>query len=404
MTVTETLPGGDLRGERCGPDVEIVVPVYNEERGLETSIRALRSYLDERLPFRSLVTIADNASTDATSWIARRLAAQIRLVRTVRLEEKGRGRALRTTWLQSEAAVVAYMDVDLSTDLDALYPLLAPLLSGHSELAIGTRLAPGSRVVRGAKRELISRSYNLILRCVLGTGFSDAQCGFKAMTTEAARALLPLVADDGWFFDTELLVLAHRNGLRIHEVPVDWVEDRDSRVDIAETARADLRGVARLLRLFAAGGGWADLTPQTRVAQGGELRWSAGIGLTSTLAYLLLFLALVASLGAFGANVVSLAVTSSLNAAVHELLRRGRGRHREPGRSRGVVAASTVSLALTSGALVLAGAIGPGVGNDLAALLIASLVAAPLRIVAAAAAGQTPGLPARRPLNDWVRS
>ena len=162
------------------------------------------------------------------------------------MELPGRGRALRAIWSQSEADVLAYMDVDLSTDLNALLPLVAPLLSGHSDLAIGTRLARGSRVIRGPKRELISRSYNLLLRTLMGARFSDAQCGFKAIRRDQARALLPLTQDTGWFFDTELLVLAERAGLRIHEVPVDWIDDLDSRVDIIATALADLRGMARL--------------------------------------------------------------------------------------------------------------------------------------------------------------
>ena len=148
------------------------------------------------------------------------------------LTEKGRGRALKHVWTSSDAAVLAYMDVDLSTDLGALLPLVAPLISGHSDLAIGSRLARGSRVVRGAKREFISRSYNLILRGTLAARFSDAQCGFKAIRADVAERLLPMVEDTGWFFDTEMLVLAERAGLRIHEVPVDWVDDPDSRVDI----------------------------------------------------------------------------------------------------------------------------------------------------------------------------
>jgi hypothetical protein len=139
------------------------------------------------------------------------------------------------------------MDVDLSTDLDALLPLVAPLLSGHSDVAIGTRLAHSSRVQRGLKRELISRMYNRILHTVLRVRFSDAQCGFKAVRRDALEELLPLVEDEAWFFDTELLVLAERAGLRIHEVPVDWIDDPDSRVDIVATASADLRGVWRLL-------------------------------------------------------------------------------------------------------------------------------------------------------------
>ena len=145
------------------------------------------------------------------------------------------------------------MDVDLSTDLAALAPLVAPLISGHSDLAIGTRLGRGARVVRGPKREIISRCYNLILKSTLAARFSDAQCGFKAIRADVAERLLPHVADTGWFFDTELLVLAERSGLRIHEVPVDWVDDPDSRVDIVATATADLKGIARLLRGFADG-------------------------------------------------------------------------------------------------------------------------------------------------------
>ena len=162
------------------------------------------------------------------------------------LAEKGRGRALKQAWAGSDSDVLVYMDVDLSTDLDALLPLVAPLISGHSDLAIGSRLAGASRVERGPKRELISRSYNLMLRGALRVGFTDAQCGFKAIRRDAARELLPLVDDDQWFFDTELLVLAERAGLRIHEVPVDWVDDPDSRVDIVRTALDDLRGVVRL--------------------------------------------------------------------------------------------------------------------------------------------------------------
>ncbi len=230
------------------PAVDVVVPVYNEEIDLEPSIRRLRAFLDEEFPFEAVVTIADNASTDATWGIAQRLAADAPGVRAIHLEQKGRGRALRRAWLESDALVVAYMDVDLSTDLAALLPLVAPLLSGHSQVAIGSRLAPGSRVTRGPKRELISRSYNRILRSLLRVRFRDAQCGFKALRADVARAVLPHVVDSAWFFDTELLVLAERSGMRILEVPVDWIDDPDSRVDIVATATADLRGVWRLLR------------------------------------------------------------------------------------------------------------------------------------------------------------
>jgi glycosyltransferase involved in cell wall biosynthesis len=227
--------------------VEIVVPVYNEERDLERSVRRLRAYLDACFPFRATVTIADNASTDGTQEIGEQLANAVPGVRYIRLSDRGRGRALAAAWLTSGADVVAYMDVDLSTDLAALLPLVAPLVSGHSDVAIGSRLAPGARVHRGWKRELISRSYNALLRVTLGARFKDAQCGFKAIRAETARRLVPQVENRSWFFDTELLVLAQRAGLRIVEIPVDWDDDTDSRVRIIPTAIEDLRGVWRLM-------------------------------------------------------------------------------------------------------------------------------------------------------------
>ena len=226
--------------------VEIVIPVCNEERDLGPAVRRLRAYCDDCFPFTARIAIADNGSTDRTWARAQDLAKELPLVRAARIERPGRGGALRSIWSGSDAAVVAYMDVDLSTDLNALLPLVAPLVSGHSDVAIGTRLARGSRVVRGPKRELISRCYNLLLHASLGTRFSDAQCGFKAVRADAARLLLPLTTDTGWFFDTELLVLAERAGLRIHEVPVDWIDDPDSRVNLVATALGDLRGILRL--------------------------------------------------------------------------------------------------------------------------------------------------------------
>jgi len=245
-----TAPPPELPGV---PTLDIVVPVYNEQRDLGPSVRRLHAYLERTFPYPFRITIADNASTDRTPEVAAELSAELDQVTVLRLERKGRGRALRAAWSASDAAVLAYCDVDLSTDLAALLPLVAPLVSGHSDLAIGTRLGRGSRVARGMKRELISRGYNLLLRGALATGFSDAQCGFKAIRADAAAELLPLVRDPGWFFDTELLVLAERAGLRIHEVPVDWVDDPDSRVDIVATALADLRGVVRLNRALGSG-------------------------------------------------------------------------------------------------------------------------------------------------------
>jgi putative flippase GtrA len=315
-------------------DVEIVVPVYNEEQDLATSVNLLHGYLERNFPLSWVITVADNASTDGTWAIACQLARQLDGVRALHLAQKGRGRALRTAWSQSNATVVAYMDVDLSTDLDALLPLVAPLITGHSDVAIGSRLANGARVVRGPKRELISRMYNLLLQATLRNSFSDAQCGFKAMRTDVARQLLPLVKDNGWFFDTELLVLAERSGLRVHEVAVDWVDDPGSTVEVVRTARDDLKGIVRMLRPGAEGKGEMvhlardpatghGPTPsatgeRARLARDpatgrrptptatGELVHFAGVGMVSTISFAVLFALLYGTFGAVGADIVAL--------------------------------------------------------------------------------------------------
>jgi glycosyltransferase involved in cell wall biosynthesis len=239
------------------PLVEFVIPVKNEQRELTGHVGRLVEYLRVDFPCAWQVTIADNGSTDGTWSLAQELAlAHPGLVRAVHLDRPGRGRALHTVWSASDAEVVAYMDVDLSTDLKAVLPLVAPLLAGEADVAIGTRLAPGARVVRGVAREVISRGYNVLLRVTLRAGVTDAQCGFKALRAEAAQKLLPLVEDRGWFFDSELLVLAQRSRLRIREVPVDWTDSPgslDSRVRIVSTALANLRGIWRLRRRLLTG-------------------------------------------------------------------------------------------------------------------------------------------------------
>jgi putative flippase GtrA len=316
----------DPHADRPTATVEIVLPVYNEEAGLEASVRQLHAFLNDAFPLSWVITIADNASTDATWTIACRLSQQLEGVRAAHLDAKGRGRALRAVWWHSTSEVVAYMDIDLSTGLDALLPLVAPLVSGHSDIAIGSRLARSSRVHRGPKREAISRTYNLILRTTLKAGFSDAQCGFKAARTDAVRALLPLVEDNGWFFDTELLVLAEHNGLRIHEVPVDWIDDPDSRVHIVSTARDDLRGIWRMLRQFVRGDGRIDLPRRpdeaaaaTRPLAEQAVRF-ASIGIVSTIAFAVLFALMAPSLGVVAADVLALTVCTLANTAANRRL------------------------------------------------------------------------------------
>jgi putative flippase GtrA len=343
-------------------DVEIVVPVYNEQDDLPGAVVRLHTYL-RTFPFSTLITIADNASTDATLQHALTLADELPDVRVVHLDAKGRGRALREVWAASTAQVVAYMDVDLSTDLSALLPLVAPLMSGHSDVAIGSRLSRSARVVRGPKRELISRCYNLLLRTALHARFSDAQCGFKAMRADCARALLPHVQDTGWFFDTELLVLAERSGLRIAEVPVDWIDDPDSRVDVVATALADLRGVARVARALATGTlPLSDLRrqfgrhPIDLPGVPKRLTWQAirfaGIGVLSTLAYLLLFV-LLRPLGAQTANLTALLVTAVANTAANRRFTFGvRGAGAARHQAQGLIVFA-LGLGLTSGSLAL---------------------------------------------------
>jgi glycosyltransferase involved in cell wall biosynthesis len=229
------------------PTLEIVVPVYNEESVLASSVRRLHDHAAHVLPdLDVLITIADNASTDATPLLASELAAALPRVEVLTLSEKGRGRALRAAWMASTADVVAYMDVDLSTDITLLPALVRPLLSGGAELVIGSRLAPGAQVDRSLKRALISRAYNRLLRLALRTPFSDAQCGFKAARRELLLPVLERVKNQNWFFDTELLYLAQRDGLRVRELPVRWVEDPDSSVHLAAAALEDLRGIRRL--------------------------------------------------------------------------------------------------------------------------------------------------------------
>lgn len=376
------------------PLLDVVVPVLDEEAALERSVRTLHAALAGQFDDRWRITIADNASTDATPAIADALARELDRVVAVHLVSTGRGRALKRVWLDSPAEVVAYLDVDLSTELAALPPLVAPLLSGHSDLAIGTRLARTSRVVRGPRREIVSRSYNAILR-VAGMRATDAQCGFKAMRRAVAQRILPVVEDTGWFFDTELLMIAERSGLRIHEVPVDWIDDPDSKVDLVATAVADLRGVVRVtsgimrgripVEAIYAEFGRRPYAPPRRPGFFGQVLRFGVIGGISTVAYALLYLLFQLAVPPQAANFLALLVTALGNTWANRHFTFGvRGRAGIAGHQLRGLLVFLLAWGITSGSLAVLHALAPGSGAtaSLVVLTAANLVATALRFVA----------------------
>lgn len=233
---------------RPDPQVDLVVPVLNEAHELERSVERIREFLGKGFPYPWRIVVAENGSKDGTIEVARALAAKHEDVSVVELGVRGRGRALRVAWTQSRADIVAYTDVDISTELEALEKLCRAIWEDGYDVAVGSRLSPESQVTRGIKREVISRCYNLFVKAVLFTGFADAQCGFKAVSRRVVDEIVPEVRDQGWFFDTELLVLAEKRGFRVKDVPVRWVDDDDSRVKIVPTAWEDIKGVLRLRR------------------------------------------------------------------------------------------------------------------------------------------------------------
>ena len=241
-------PGAYERGRSFpgSATVDAVLPVYNERHILAASVGRLRRFLLEHADFAWRIVIADNASIDGTLAEAQRLAERHPDVAVMHIPQKGRGRALHAAWTETNADVRTYMDIDLSTGLPAYLDLVRAIALEGYDVAIGTRLHPRSAVSRSLRRDLISQAYNVIIKLAFDTRFSDAQCGFKAIGASAAERLLPLIADGEWFFDTELLIVAERNGLRIKDVPVVWLEDPDTRVNVRRTALRDLRGLARL--------------------------------------------------------------------------------------------------------------------------------------------------------------
>jgi glycosyltransferase involved in cell wall biosynthesis len=229
------------------PQLDIVIPCYNEAHVLEGSIERLRSYLrDNAFPYTWRIVVADNASTDRTLAVAQQLEDRLGDVSVAHIPQKGRGRALSKVWLESDADAQCYMDVDLSTGLESLLTLAAGVLEEGYDVAYGSRMSRGSKIERSLKREVTSRGFILLIKLLFFSKLADTQCGFKAISRQAAQELLPQVENKEWFWDTELLLLAEKGGYRIKEVPVRWIEDPDTRVNVLKTVAEDLRGLARM--------------------------------------------------------------------------------------------------------------------------------------------------------------
>ena len=229
------------------PRVDVVIPCYNEVAVLRGSVEQTLALFAANPRYDWRLVIADNGSTDGTSELARSLDEVHPEVEALVLEIKGRGLALREAWTRSAADVVAYMDVDLSTKLEHLPELVALVTDGGCDVAIGSRLAKGSQTKRSLRREITSRGYVALIRAFFPRlRISDAQCGFKALSRAAVGTVVPRIENRMWFFDSELLILAHQSGLRICELPVTWIEDPDSKVNILKTAMEDVRGLIRM--------------------------------------------------------------------------------------------------------------------------------------------------------------
>ena len=358
---------------RSTTTVDLVVPVYNEETTLASSVETLVA-ADTGPGTDVTIIIADNASTDSTPRTAAALAAAHPNVEYVRLEQKGRGRALSRVWQASTADIVAYTDVDLATDIRALEPMVEVIRSGLADVAIASRLQPGLEVQRGVRREIISRCYNRLLKLSLGVGFSDAQCGFKAMSAQAARELLPVVEDTEWFFDTELLARAEWAGYRIHEFGTDWIDDPDSSVDVLATAWKDIRGIVRLRR----GGPVHAASELPAPNTGAQILHFIDVGLISTVLYATIFLFGSQVVSAATANIIALLLSTVANTALNRSHTFGvRSPHRRLTAQVKGLAVFCLCLAFTSAGLAVAdGFTGAWASIGTLALLTAANLAA----------------------------
>lgn len=284
------------------PHVLLVIPIYNEEKIIENTVRETIKYLNENTKYSYILVVADNASTDSSPEIVKNLQKEIPFLEYVRLPKKGRGLALHTVWKDFNAEVVAYMDADLSSPLTSLPNIIDPILNNESDVTFGSRLLPpGQAINRKGKRELTSQGYNFLLQFILGATFKDAQCGFKAISKEKFNQVEEEIKNQNWFYDTELLLISQYKGLRLKEVPITWVDDPDSSVKVFKTIVENLKEMGRVYFTY---------RPESVFI---KLFKFAIIGVLSTVGTALLFFLLRFVLDPQLANIVSLSTATILN-------------------------------------------------------------------------------------------
>jgi len=229
--------------------INITIPVYNEEKRMGDNVLKLYHYIKSSLKYPFEIIIADNGSTDNTPAIAKQLSYKYPEIKLLHIEQKGKGIAINTSWSRSKADILSFMDVDLSADLKHFQQLIDAILKDGYDITIGSRLITHKKVKRSLKREIISRCYSFLLKLAFFVKFHDAPCGFKAIKKEAADRLLPLINDAGWFFDSKLLIIGEKLGFKIKEIPIEWIDDPGSKVNIPGTAYEYLKAIF-LLKIF----------------------------------------------------------------------------------------------------------------------------------------------------------
>jgi glycosyltransferase involved in cell wall biosynthesis len=208
----------------------LTVPAYNEENILEKNVNLILKYMGANFNNFKIV-IANNGSTDKTNDIAKKLAKDNNEILLITTKKRGKGLAIKNSWLKFDADIYAYMDADLSTSLRDFSKLINAIKEGN-DISIGSRYLKKSVVKRGLNRAIFSKLYNQLLALLFKTNVKDMQCGFKAVNEDIIKKHIPRIKDDSWFFDTELVIMAENQGYTIKEIPVSWKSNPESKLKI----------------------------------------------------------------------------------------------------------------------------------------------------------------------------